>query len=192
MLFYKKMKTVLIIVFTLSTILSFSQENSDKNEIKVLARPQSSNKILLRWGPTTPMAFRKLSKYGYKLKRYTISISGQTLSKPIEKDLGVFKPGEPKEWLKIIDENNNAAIMAQSLFGDNFDVQGVGTLQGIINMSQEQEQRFTWGLYVADQDFKVAKLAGLGFEDSNVKSTEKYVYKVFSLVPKKVSQRFIA
>ncbi|WP_299123045.1 hypothetical protein [uncultured Tenacibaculum sp.] len=177
------MKSVLIVVFTLSTLLSFSQKNSNENEIKVLARPQSGNKILLRWGPTTPMAFRKLSKYGYKLKRYTISISGQTLTKPIEKDLGVFKPAEPNEWLKVIEKNNNAAIMAQSLFGDNFDVQGVGTLQGIINMSQEQEQRFTWGLYVADQDFNVAKLAGLGFEDLNVKPTEKYVYKVFSLVP---------
>ncbi len=51
-------------------------------------------------------------------------------------------------------------------------------------MSQEQEQRFTWGLYAADQDFKVAKLGGLGFEDVNVKATEKYVYKVYSLVPK--------
>ena len=184
MQFYKEIKTVLLVVFILSTLVCFSQENISKNEIKVLARPHSSNKIMLRWGPTTPISFRKLSKYGYKLKRYTISISGQTLLKPIEKDLGIFKPAQPKEWLKIIEKNNNAAIMAQSLFGESFDVQGVGTLQGIINMSQEQEQRFTWGLYVADQDFKVAKLAGLGFEDFKVKSTEKYVYKVFSLVPK--------
>jgi hypothetical protein len=184
MLFYKKEKIVLLFVFTLFIQLSFSQKISDENEIKVLARPHSSNKIMLRWGATTPMAFRKLSKYGYKLKRYTISISGQTLSKPIEKDLGVFKPAQPKEWLKVIEKNNNAAIMAQSLFGESFEVEGVGTLQGIMNMSQEQEQRFTWGLYVADQDFEVAKLAGLGFEDFKVKSTEKYVYKVFSLVPK--------
>ncbi len=116
--------------------------------------------------------------------RYTISISGQTLPKPIEKDLGIHKPADPEEWKKIIESNNNAAVMAQSIFGESFDVEGVGTLQGIINMSEEQQQRFTWGLYVADQDFGVARLAGLGYEDTDVKSTEKYVYKVFSLVPK--------
>lgn len=184
MLSYRKEKIVLLLVYILFIQLSFSQKNTIENEIKVLARPQISNKIMLRWGPTTPISFKKLSKYGYKLKRYTISISGQTLSKPIEKDLGVFKPADPKEWMKIIEKNSNAAVMAQSLFGDSFDIGGVGNLQGIVNMSQEQEQRFTWGLYVADQDFKVAKLAGLGFEDFKVKSTEKYVYKVFSLVPK--------
>ncbi|AZJ36025.1 hypothetical protein D6T69_11020 [Tenacibaculum singaporense] len=185
MLSNKKRNIIFSLIFILSTLVVFSQERkTNKNAIKVLARPHSSNKIMLRWGATTPMSFRKLAKYGYRLKRYTISISGQTLSKPIEKDLGVFKPAEPQKWVDIIEKNNNAAIMAQSLFGESFDVEGVGSLQGIINMSQEQEQRFTWALYVADQDFEVAKLAGLGFEDLKVKSTEKYVYKVFSLVPK--------
>ncbi|MHC9087730.1 fibronectin type III domain-containing protein [Tenacibaculum sp. IMCC1] len=185
MLFNKKINIIFSLIFILSTLVVFSQEiKTNKNVIKVLARPHSSHKIMLRWGATTPISFRKLAKYGYRLKRYTISISGQTLSKPIEKDLGVFKPAELQKWIDIIEKNNNAAIMAQSLFGESFDVEGVGSLQGIINMSQEQEQRFTWALYVADQDFEVAKLAGLGFEDLKVKSTEKYVYKVFSLVPK--------
>ena len=185
MLFIKKRNIIVLLIFVFSTLVAFSQvKEVNKNAIKVLARPHSSHKIMLRWGATTPMSFRKLAKYGYRLKRYTISISGQTLSKPIEKDLGIFKPAEPQKWISIIEKNNNAAIMAQSLFGESFDVEGVGSLQGIINMSQEQEQRFTWALYVADQDFEVAKLAGLGFEDLKVKSTEKYVYKVFPLVPK--------
>jgi hypothetical protein len=184
MLFYKKEKNILLLIFMLLVQLGFSQKSSDKNEIMVLARPQTSNKIMLRWAPTTPISFRKLSKYGYKIKRYTISIAGQSLSKPIEKDLGVFKPAQKEEWLKVMKTNSNAAVLAQSLFGESFNVEGVGSLQGIINMSQEQEQRFTWGLYAADQDFKVAQLGGLGFEDVNVKATEKYVYKVYSLVPK--------
>ena len=174
---------IMFLVVVLTTQCMFSQKNDEVAEIKVLSRPHSSNKIMLRWAPNTPMSYRKLNKYGYNVRRYTISISGQTLTQPIEKDLGIFKPALPEEWMKIIETNNNAAVMAQSIFGDDFDVEGVGTLQGIINMSQEQEQRFTWGLYVADQDFEVAKLGGLGYVDYEVKSTEKYVYKVFSLVP---------
>ncbi|CAL2075107.1 hypothetical protein [Tenacibaculum sp. 190524A05c] len=181
---YISLKKVVLLIGLLLGTTGQSQATKEENAIMVLARPQTDNKIMLRWGPTTPRAFRKLNKFGYKLKRYTISISGKTLSKPIEEDLGNFKPAEPLEWQKIIEKNNNAAIMAQSIFGESFNVEGVGTLQGIINMSQEQEQRFTWALYVADQDFKVAKLAGLGYEDINVKSSEKYVYKVYPLVPK--------
>lgn len=169
------------IVFTTQGLLS--QNTKKVAEIRVLSRVQQNNKILLRWAPDTPIAFRKLNKYGYKVKRYTISISGQTLSKPVEKDLGVFRPAAAEKWMDIVQKNNNAAVMAQAIFGDNFDVQGVGILQGIINMSQEQEQRFTWGLYVADQDYEVAKLAGLGFVDYEVKYSEKYVYKVYSMVP---------
>jgi len=180
---YKSVILFIVMLFCFEGTL-YSQSKEDKNSIMVLARPHTSNKIMLRWGPTTPISFRKLNKHGYKLVRYTISISGTTLSKPIVKDLGIFKPANPEEWKKVIETNNNAAVMAQSIFGEDFDVEGVGTLQGIINMSQQQEQRFTWGLYVADQDFEVAKLAGLGYEDTEIKSTEKYVYKVFSLVPK--------
>ncbi len=180
----KGIVTIVLLLFKVN--VGFTQKSDAEevpDEIKVIARPFTDNRILVRWGSTTPISFRKLNKYGYQLKRYTISISGQTLDKPIEKNLGFFKPAQPEEWLKVIESNNNAAIVAQSIFGKSFDVQGVGAMQGIINMSQEQQQRFTWALYACDQDFEVAKLAGLGFEDVEIKATEKYVYKVYSMVP---------
>ncbi|MDC1162536.1 hypothetical protein OAT18_03760, partial [Tenacibaculum sp.] len=71
--------------FIFMTQVGFSQKEPSKNEIKVIARPHASNKIMLRWASNTPMSFRKLSKYGYQLKRYTISISEQTLPAPIIK-----------------------------------------------------------------------------------------------------------
>ncbi|SEB52469.1 hypothetical protein SAMN04489761_1211 [Tenacibaculum sp. MAR_2009_124] len=178
-------RIVLIAIFLVYSIgVTKAQNISKTSEIKVLGRAHESNKIMLRWAPDKPIAFRKLNQYGYQVKRYTISIGGQTLSKPIVKDFGTFKPAIPVEWMKVVEKNNNAAVMAQALFGESFNVEGVGDLQGIINMSQEQQQRFTWALYAADQDFSIAKLAGLGFEDFGIKSNEKYVYKVFSLVPK--------
>lgn len=187
MLKYNKRRKYIITILALISIIynSFTQEINEKeeNEIKVIARTLVNNKILIRWASTTPISFRKLNKYGYQLKRYTISISGQTLDKPIEKQLGIFKPAEPEQWMKVIKTNNNAAIIAQAIFGKSFNIQGIGSIQGIINMSQEQQQRFTWALYAADQSFEAAKLAGLGYEDVEIKPTEKYVYKVYSLVP---------
>ncbi|MBO6531635.1 MAG: hypothetical protein JJ885_07920 [Muricauda sp.] len=154
--------------------------------IVVMARPQQEGEIMLRWAVTTPLAWRKLNEYGYELKRYTITRDNRTLPLPIEKPLGTFSPKPLEEWLPWVERNDNAAVVAQSIYGEGFDIEGMDQLSAIINLAEEQEQRFTWGLYAADQDFEVAQLAGLGFVDDQVQPNEKYVYKVTSLVPPEV------
>ncbi len=152
-------------------------------QIVVMARPTTNGSIMLRWAVTTSRAWRKLNTYGYQLKRYTITRNRTTLSQPVETTLGTFKPKPLEEWMPIIENNNNAAVMAQSLYGDSFDVEGQDELSAIINLAEEQEQRFTWGLYAADQDYQTAQMAGLGYIDNNIQLNEKYVYKLTSLVP---------
>ena len=152
-------------------------------QIVVMARPQKTGKVLLRWAVTTPLAWRKLNDYGYELQRYTITRNNTTLPLPEEKTLGVFKPDFLESWMTIIEENNNAAVVAQSIYGESFDVEGMDQLSAIVNLAEEQEQRFTWALYAVDQDFEVAQRAGLGYVDKAVMPNEKYVYKVVSKVP---------
>jgi hypothetical protein len=152
-------------------------------QIMVTARPKQDGKIMLRWAVTTAKAWRKLNSYGYELKRYTIIRNKITLAQPVEKKLGIFKPKPLEQWAGIIDTNDNAAVMAQSLYGETFELGGIKDLQSIINLSEEQEQRFTWGLYATDQDFETAQMAGLGYIDTEVNANEKYVYKLTSLVP---------
>ena len=48
---------------------------------------------------------------------------GKLLPKPEEKDLGIFLPAPEKEWQKVVEKNDNAAIVAQSLFGESFEVE---------------------------------------------------------------------
>ena len=156
-----------------------------KKQIAIIASPQKDNSILLRWAATTPIAWKKSNNYGYQIKRFTLIKDGKTLKIIEEKYLGVFKPLPLNKWMEIIEDNNNAAIVAQSIYGEEFQVQGIDKLSAIVNLSEEQQQRFTWALYAADQDFEVAKMAGLGYIDSSAKPNEKYLYKVSSLVPSK-------
>ena len=154
------------------------------SKIVVLSRVQKQeNRILLRWGLTTPKAWRKSNLYGVSLKRYTITRNGNTLLIPEEVLLGNMVPKPLEDWRELIEINDNAAVMAQALYGEQFDVEGVDALSAIVNLSQEQEQRFTWAMYVADQDFSVAQKAGLGYVDQTIKSNEKYLYKLTSMVP---------
>ncbi|WP_275615729.1 fibronectin type III domain-containing protein [Flagellimonas yonaguniensis] len=148
-----------------------------------MARPQKDGKIMLRWAVTTPVAWRQLNEYGYELKRYTVTKNNRTLPIPTEKTIGIFLPKLLEEWMPLVESNDNAAVMAQSIYGEGFDVEGMDQLSAIINLAEEQEQRFTWGLYAADQDYEVAQMAGLGFVDHEVEPNEKYVYKITSLVP---------
>ncbi|WP_052483617.1 hypothetical protein [Flavobacterium sp. MEB061] len=154
-----------------------------KIEIQVIARVQK-DKILLRWAVNDPLAWKKLNKYGYLLERYTVTRDNKTLEKPEKLVLGkVVKPEALEAWEKIIEINDEAAIVAQALYGENFAVTGADNLQSIINLSEETQQRFTFALYTADKDFQIAKKAGLGFEDLSPKQNEKYIYRILSNVP---------
>jgi hypothetical protein len=155
-----------------------------ESAIQVIVRVHK-NKILLRWAPNDNLAWKKLNKYGYQLERYTVTRDNKTLSNPEKVILAnELKPELLENWEKIIEENDNAAIIAQALYGDSFGVEGTNNLQSIVNQSEENEQRFTFALFAADKDFEMAKKAGLGFEDKTVLKNEKYTYRVISNVPK--------
>ncbi len=178
-----------VLLGCLCAIQTYSQQDSlivAEPQIVAMARPQQNGRILLRWAVTTPLAWRKLNEHGYELKRYTITRNNTTLPRPVEKSFGVFKPRSLEEWMPLVESNDNAAVMAQSLYGESFDVEGMDQLSAIVNLAEEQEQRFTWGLYAADQDYEVAQMAGLAYVDMEAYPNEKYLYKITSMVPKDV------
>lgn len=139
-----------------------------------------TNQIALRWAVDEPLAWQKANKIGFSLKRYTLMRDGQLLAKPELKDLGVFLPKPVKDWESIIETNDKAAIIAQALYGESFEVEmgSQGELENIINKSQEIEQRFAFALMAADLDFEVAQLAGWGYVDTDVKPNERYLYSI--------------
>ena len=161
---------------------SFAQEQEKPIIPHIRLKTDSKkNHISLRWAVDEPLAWQKANKTGFQLKRYTLMRDGKLLPKPEEKDLGIFLPAPEKEWQKVVEKNDNAAIVAQSLFGESFEVE-MGNpkdkLQGIVNKSQETEQRFAYALMAADLDFEVAKLAGWAYVDKDVKPNERYLYTV--------------
>lgn len=93
-----------------------------------------TNQIALRWAVDEPLAWQKANKIGFSLKRYTLMRDGQLLAKPELKDLGVFLPKPVKDWKSIIETNDKAAIIAQALYGESFEVEmgSQGELENII------------------------------------------------------------
>lgn len=184
-----KLRIIIILFFTISGN-SFSQNKKEevlttekKPKIQVIVRVQK-NRILLRWAVNDPIAWKKLNTYGYLIERYTVTRDNKTLSTPEKIVLSkISKPDPIETWEKLIESNDNAAIVAQAIYGEDFAVTGTDKIENIINLSEETEQRFTFALFTADKDFEIAKKAGLGLEDKTVKLNEKYAYRVSSNVP---------
>ncbi len=140
------------------------------------------NEVKLRWAVDQSAAWQKANTTGFTLKRYTMVRDGKILNIPEEKNFGLFFPAKENKWETIVNQNDYAAIVAQSLFGDSFEVelgnQKTSELENILNKSQELEQRFAYALMAADLDFEVAILAGWGFVDNSIKPNERYLYIV--------------
>ncbi len=177
---------ILISFLTVTTICQ-AQSGISKSEIKVISRVQKG-RILLRWAPDKPAAWKLLNTYGYAISRTTVSRDGKTLIDGETKILNsLLSPGKKEEWEEMAKANDNAAIVAQAIFGDTFMVahnsSSTNPFERIVKKSEELKQRFSFALLVADQDFEVAQKAGLGFIDTDVKVNEKYLYQVKSNVP---------
>jgi fibronectin type 3 domain-containing protein len=145
------------------------------------------DQIYLRWSVDDPSAWIKANKSGFVLKRYTIARNGLALTTSEEKTIGLFKPRPLEQWKEIVARNDNAAIVAQAIYGNNFDVElgktKSNSLQNIVNRAKESEQRFVFALIAADTDFETACFAGWGYTDKDIKPNERYLYVIESSDP---------
>ncbi len=172
-----RMKHTLILLFFIVT-LGQAQETAS---VQVIAR-SLPDKVMLRWAVDQPLAWKKANEIGFLIERSTISRNGEAVI-PIERQLMVTDPLKPKplnEWEALATQDQNAAVIAQALFGDNFETEVPGSQMGAVYaINDELEQRFTFALIAAEQNFEAAMLAGWAFVDTSVKIGEKYMYKVY-------------
>ncbi|WP_374175259.1 fibronectin type III domain-containing protein [Flavobacterium tructae] len=182
-----KFRFLFLLLFSVS--LGFCQ--SKQPTVMVNARAQK-DKILIRWAINSPIEWQKANKKGFVITRTTILRDGAVLPKP-EKIKLTPKPLLPEpldSWLDMVQKDNNAAIIAQSIYGESFEVTGAkeGELSKIVSMADELDQRYTFALYAADMSFEGAVKAGWGFVDTNVKKNEVYAYQVSVFESPKVKE----
>jgi hypothetical protein len=170
----------------LTVALSASSIAQDSAQINVRFRVQR-NAVLLRWAASTPAAWTRINRYGVNIIRYTIVRDSVVLSQPEERILNQtpVKARPLNEWESIVQTNDYAAIIAQALYGETFELSGGDekSIAQIINMAQEAEQRFTFSLYAADQNFEAACMAGWGWSDTDVRQNERYLYRIIPDIP---------
>jgi fibronectin type 3 domain-containing protein len=173
----------LLLASILSVISGYGIAQTESNAtIKVIALIKKDT-VVLRWAPTTPLAWEIGNQYGYVVKRYTVTKDGlvDTVNNPVESVLTVnpVKPLPLNNWETLAKADNYAAIAAQALYGNSFVVSAPSnsTVQ-FYNQSQEKESRYSFALLAADHSAGTAQALGLRFVDTNLNKKEKYVYRV--------------
>lgn len=156
------------------------------SEIRGRAEIQS-NRILLRWIPTDAESWALLNEYGVRLERLTVSRSGTVLNKPEVRILAnILKPMETDKLKELAGKYPMGAVIAQAIFGEDFEISlGENPMSKAIALDEARQQRYLFSLYAADLCFPVAKEVGWGWEDTDIRDNERYLYRITPLVPKK-------
>ncbi|MBL7775075.1 MAG: hypothetical protein JNK89_03685 [Saprospiraceae bacterium] len=174
--------TLTVMFFT--ALQAFSQGATQQFRIAASAI-YADSAVIVRWTPVNLETWKWGNAEGYDLVRYTVIDQGDTLDgyayDSSMVNLGVaLKPLPESQWETYADSNDLAGVAASTIYGDSLDLLPPGgpSLLNIYNKSREAENRFTFSLFAADQDFSVAKMMGLAFMDTSARASSKYVYWV--------------
>lgn len=145
--------------------------------------------IKIRWSPHEYNSWNIYNLYGYMVERTVIVKDNKLLDKPITEILTKLpvKPYTLDQWESIVNSNKYGAIAAQSLYGEKFEVETQAKgINNVVSRSQEQSNRFNFAMISADNSIEIAEALGLYFKDNKVKKSEKYLYRIYSLVPRNI------
>ncbi|MDR1092069.1 MAG: hypothetical protein LBL79_13420 [Prevotella sp.] len=191
------MKKIIIYLLLLQLVLCNAVLSAQEQEQEVMSKENiraggfvtNDNQIKLRWSPANTRAWSEGNKYGYTVKRYTVMVDNQWQEKPDEIILTEnLKPQPLAEWEAYANQSDYAAVIAQALYGEDFELSASGSndIGSIINQANELEQRFSTSVFMAEYDYKAAMLAGWAWTDSTVKENERYLYRIYLNRPEKL------
>ena len=172
-------KQIIFILF-----ISFVFGHLNAGNVKLLARPSEADSILLRWAPADKESWELGNRYGYIVERYTILRQGRQPEEleRVRLTPEPLKPAPLAEWERYIDSERYVEIAAELIFGERV-ITPVLSPTAIARQFQQEQNRFSFALYAADQSITAARLSGLHFVDRTARADEKYLYAVFIALP---------
>jgi fibronectin type 3 domain-containing protein len=144
--------------------------------IVVIARTYQDS-VVLRWAPSTPHAWRIANRLGYIVERR--QAGGPTTRLTLEPKV----PWPIERLADALDanpDNSYLGLAVYALAGDTT-LMGLADSLGTDTVGVNAEKNTTlygYALFSADNDPLVAEALGLRFVDRNVKTGERYTYRV--------------
>ena len=179
----KTKRKIYLIGFFISVFCLSANAQSDSIAILLQVHP-AKDRIQLRWLVNDVYTWDKNRPSAYMIERHNIKRNGVVVPEPEKKILTPrpLTPAAEEQWEALAQQNDYAAILAQALFGEDFEVSGFSAdmISEIADRWEMTKQRYSFALYAADRCFECASLAGWGYEDREVLPGEYYLYRVYA------------
>lgn len=156
--------------------------------VKLICSPRQDS-IMLRWAPINSESWRLGNQYGYMVKR-TIVLKDKKVPKEIVSEVITSQPLKPAslvDWEKYAKEKY-PAIAAECIFSEPLETTTGNNPFSVYKKYKNEQHKFSFALYAADQSLVTAKLSGLYLADKKVKDGEKYFYEVYINLPDSLIQ----
>jgi hypothetical protein len=182
-------KLTLLLILILPSWSTVHAQYVEKPGIRLVARA-TDRSVKLRWAPNHPTVWQLANKYGYTIERTLVTENDRFVTSREKKLLTTapIRPAAQPLWEKLMDTNDYVAVAAQAIFGQTFELtnnQSTDVLT-VINKAKELESRFSFAVFAADQSMDAAALSGLYFEDETIAPRNKYLYRIYTNIPKEV------
>ncbi|MFZ4544713.1 MAG: fibronectin type III domain-containing protein [Saprospiraceae bacterium] len=181
-----KKKIPVLFFFFISTVFLLGQVSAQvKKGIKVSPYVQQGQ-VILRWIPSNFETWKLANIQGYHVERYTIEKNDVALSDADQYDSKVILENrllvEPEANFESMALNNPmAGIAGAAIYSTDFNLNTSIVDTGWIkakNRELENENRYNFCLYAADQSSEVARALALTLVDTDAKAEDKYMYIV--------------
>lgn len=178
--FFKSGLILCIIVVT--SLTAQSQEEIplkyDTSEVRIPSHGITTrvlkDKIILRWAPSDYVFWEMGNTHGYIIERIggTDTVFAQLPGMPI-------KPWTQEEFQNVKDTSNRyLAVAMEMLYGGLESGEDATLGSNLQNSIMEQQNRHSYALMSADLDKEAARSLGFMYEDKDVKTGIKYVYRI--------------
>ena len=184
-------KRIIIICFLILCAFTTKGQSEKLEKVVIMSHVEKEGQVQLRWAPGDPIFWKYSNKYGYVIERYLVSVNGklQKETKKVILTKTALKPLPLEQWREPSENNKYAAIAAEALYGDTFEVDSKSTdIMSMVNMARELENRYSFALFSADKSFNVAQMMGLALKDSLLNNAAGYLYRVYANTPPSVAK----
>ena len=165
-------------------VQAFTQSTPQK--LTVMANAVSdSTKIIIRWAPADYATFLWGNEHGYRLERTTMSNAdtsltvSQMIASKVTLD-SMILPLAEANWETWADSNDMAGVAASTIYGDSLEVPdpAVSDFINVYNVSEQRQNRYSFGIFAADHGIDIAQAMGLGYVDTTVEAGKEYYYVI--------------
>lgn len=180
------MKNILFSILLLFVAGTAQAQGDNSYKIPMIAQV-NGDAVQLRWAPGSPMIWEQMRSAGIYIDRHTLMRDGKML--PLEQRQAYvrltqepLRPAAEEVFGSRAEDDRYIAIGGQALYGASFEVtsnQGSNTDMGaLINTSKDNQNRFNYSLFAADQSWEAATMMALAFTDRSVSRNETYLYRI--------------